>query len=103
MTLEPVAVWELATAVRYTSSLDDRVFLSERLSDLGDKSREVKDHVIALNAQGYNSFHWVVCVPSLALLSSSQRSGADVETLAATSSPASRSSSRPPRPLRHRA
>ncbi|GAA5902695.1 hypothetical protein JCM8208_007043 [Rhodotorula glutinis] len=60
MTLEPVAVWELATAVRYTSSLDDRVFLSERLSDLGDKSREVKDHVIALNAQGYNSFHWVV-------------------------------------------
>ncbi|GAA5921291.1 hypothetical protein JCM3775_002978 [Rhodotorula graminis] len=60
MSLEPVAVWELATAVRYTSSLDDRVFLSERLSDLGDKSREVKDHVIALNAQGYSSFHWVV-------------------------------------------
>lgn len=60
MSLEPVAIWELATAVRYTSSLDDRLFLSERLSELGDKSREVKDHVITLNAQGYNSFHWVV-------------------------------------------
>ncbi|GAA6048991.1 hypothetical protein JCM3770_005429 [Rhodotorula araucariae] len=60
MSLEPVAIWELATAVRYTSSLEDRAFLSERLSDLGDKSREVKDHVIALNAQGFNSFHWVV-------------------------------------------
>ncbi|BGP38324.1 hypothetical protein JCM10450v2_002270 [Rhodotorula kratochvilovae] len=60
MSLDPVAIWELATAVRYTSLLEDRAFLSERLSDLGDKSREVKDHVIALNAQGFNSFHWVV-------------------------------------------
>ncbi|GJN87150.1 hypothetical protein Rhopal_000095-T1 [Rhodotorula paludigena] len=58
--LEPVAIWELATAVRYTSSLDDREFLSQQLSSLGDQSRDVKDHVISLNAQGLNAFNWVV-------------------------------------------
>ncbi|GAA5909833.1 hypothetical protein JCM5296_001831 [Sporobolomyces johnsonii] len=60
MGLHPVECWELATAVRYSSSLDDREFISSELGELGDLTREVKDSVIGLNAQGINAFVWIV-------------------------------------------
>ncbi|BGP14266.1 hypothetical protein JCM10213_005842 [Rhodosporidiobolus nylandii] len=60
LSLHPVEVWELATAVRYTSSLDDRHYLSTQLGELGDLSREVKDQVISLNAQGMNAMTWIL-------------------------------------------
>lgn len=52
-------IWELSTAVRY-SSLSSRDFLSSQLGDLGDNIRDVKDDVIALNSLGINSMIWVV-------------------------------------------
>ncbi|GAA5893001.1 hypothetical protein JCM6882_006913 [Rhodosporidiobolus microsporus] len=58
--LHPVECWELSTAVRYTSNLDDRIIISEQLAELGDLSREVKEHVIGLNAQGMNAMSWIV-------------------------------------------
>lgn len=63
MSLEPVAIWELATAVKYTSTLEDRDFVAGQLGELGDLTREVKDAVIGLNAQGLNAFAFVLCVP----------------------------------------
>ncbi|GAA5868633.1 hypothetical protein JCM8547_003762 [Rhodosporidiobolus lusitaniae] len=60
LALHPVECWELATAVRYTSSLDDREYISSQLSELGDLSREVKENVIGLNAQGQNAMVWIV-------------------------------------------
>ncbi|GAA5988718.1 hypothetical protein JCM11641_005154 [Rhodosporidiobolus odoratus] len=58
--LHPVECWELATAVRYTSTLDDREIISDQLSELGDLTRQVKEHVIGLNAQGMNAMIWIV-------------------------------------------
>ncbi|BGO89939.1 hypothetical protein NBRC10512_001923 [Rhodotorula toruloides] len=60
MSLEPVAIWELATAVKYTSTLEDRDFVAGQLGELGDLTREVKDAVIGLNAQGLNAFAFVL-------------------------------------------
>ncbi|BGP23128.1 proteophosphoglycan ppg4 [Rhodotorula toruloides] len=60
MSLEPVAIWELATAVKYTSTLEDRDFAAGQLGELGDLTREVKDAVIGLNAQGLNAFAFVL-------------------------------------------
>ncbi|GAA6043917.1 hypothetical protein JCM8097_004109 [Rhodosporidiobolus ruineniae] len=60
LSLHPVECWELATAVRYTSTLDDREHLSQQLGQLGDLSREVKENVIGLNAQGMNAMVWIV-------------------------------------------
>lgn len=51
--------WELASAVQY-SGLEDREFLSTQLNELGDRVRDVKDSVIDLNAQGIQSFQWIV-------------------------------------------
>ncbi len=47
----PVAIWEHSAAVKYSSALDDRDFLADRLAELGDLSRNVKDDIIGLNAQ----------------------------------------------------
>ncbi|GAA5838410.1 hypothetical protein JCM11251_004928 [Rhodosporidiobolus azoricus] len=58
--LHPVEAWELATAVRYTSNLEDREIISEQLSELGDLTRVVKEHVIGLNAQGMNAMSWII-------------------------------------------
>ncbi|BGP30425.1 hypothetical protein JCM10296v2_002179 [Rhodotorula toruloides] len=60
LSLEPVAIWELATAVKYTSTLEDRDFVAGQLGELGDLTREVKDAVIGLNAQGLNAFAFVI-------------------------------------------
>ncbi|GAA6005118.1 hypothetical protein JCM11491_002583 [Sporobolomyces phaffii] len=60
LALYPVEIWELATAIRYSSAIDDREFISGELSSLGDSVREVKDTVIDLNAQGMNAFIWIV-------------------------------------------
>ncbi|GAA6018834.1 hypothetical protein JCM10207_000256 [Rhodosporidiobolus poonsookiae] len=60
LSLHPVECWELATAVRYTSALEDREHISQELSGLGDLSREVKENVIGINAQGMNAMVWIV-------------------------------------------
>lgn len=62
LALEPVAIWELSAAVKYSSALDDRDFLANQLAELGDLSRNVKDHVIELNAQGLNAFSFILYV-----------------------------------------
>lgn len=61
--LEPVAIWELSAAVKYSSALEDRDFLAEQLGELGDLSRTVKDDITSLNAQGINAFTFIVCAP----------------------------------------
>ncbi|BGP54216.1 hypothetical protein JCM8202v2_001793 [Rhodotorula sphaerocarpa] len=58
--LEPVAIWELSAAVKYSSALEDRDFLAEQLGELGDLSRTVKDDITSLNAQGINAFTFIV-------------------------------------------
>lgn len=55
----PCRAWELATTIRYTSEIEDRVFISDTLSELGDGIRDVRDEVIDLNAQGINAFTWI--------------------------------------------
>ncbi|TKA57439.1 hypothetical protein B0A53_00668 [Rhodotorula sp. CCFEE 5036] len=60
LALEPVAIWELSAAVKYSSALDDRDFLADRLAELGDLSRNVKDDIIGLNAQGINAFSFIL-------------------------------------------
>ena len=62
LALEPVAIWELSAAVKYSSALDDRDFLADRLAELGDLSRNVKDDIIGLNAQGINAFSFILWV-----------------------------------------
>jgi hypothetical protein len=63
LALHPVECWELATAVRY-SSLDDREFLSTEMSKLGDQTRDLKEQVINVNAEGLNSMQWILYVTS---------------------------------------
>ncbi|GAA6062387.1 hypothetical protein JCM10212_003196 [Sporobolomyces blumeae] len=60
LALHPVEIWELSTAIRYSSQIDDREFVSNELAQLGDAVRDVKDSVILLNAQGMNAFTWIV-------------------------------------------
>ncbi|GAA5906262.1 uncharacterized protein JCM6883_005494 [Sporobolomyces salmoneus] len=60
LALHPVEIWELSTAIRYSSQIEDREFVSTELAALGDSVREVKDSVIDLNAQGMNAFIWIV-------------------------------------------
>ncbi|GAA5976557.1 hypothetical protein JCM10908_005546 [Rhodotorula pacifica] len=60
LALEPVAIWELSAAVKYSSALDDRDFLADQLAQLGDLSRGVKDDIISLNAQGLNAFSFIL-------------------------------------------
>ncbi|GAA5977441.1 hypothetical protein JCM5350_004689 [Sporobolomyces pararoseus] len=60
LALHPVEIWELATAIRYSSGIADKEFISTELASLGDSVREVKDSVIDLNAQGMNAFIWIV-------------------------------------------
>jgi hypothetical protein len=43
--------WELATAVRYTSAIEDRLFISDLLGQLGDGIRDVRDEVVSLQFQ----------------------------------------------------
>ncbi|GAA5946223.1 hypothetical protein JCM3765_000159 [Sporobolomyces pararoseus] len=60
LALHPVEIWELSTAIRYSSGIADKDFISTELASLGDSVREVKDSVIDLNAQGMNAFIWIV-------------------------------------------
>lgn len=60
LALHPVEIWELSTAIRYSSGIADKEFISTELASLGDSVREVKDSVIGLNAQGMNAFIWIV-------------------------------------------
>lgn len=60
LALHPVEIWELSTAIRDSSGIDDKEFISTELASLGDSVREVKDSVIGLNAQGMNAFVWIV-------------------------------------------
>ena len=60
LSLHPVEIWELSTAIRYSSGIEEKEFISDELASLGDSVREVKDLVIGLNAQGMNAFTWIV-------------------------------------------
>lgn len=60
LAMHPVEIWELSTAIRYSSGIEEREFISNELAALGDSVREVKDSVIGLNAQGMNAFIWIV-------------------------------------------
>jgi hypothetical protein len=69
LALHPVEIWELSTAIRYSSAIEEREFISSELATLGDSVREVKDSVIGLNAQGMNAFIWIVVSLCLAAFS----------------------------------
>ena len=53
-------VWELAVAVKATSDLEDKDRLGNSLKELGDLTRDTKDAMTGLNAQGINAFSWIL-------------------------------------------
>ena len=53
-------MWELAVAVKATSDLEDKDRLGNSLKELGDLTRDTKDAMTGLNAQGINAFSWIL-------------------------------------------
>ncbi|KAM0788411.1 hypothetical protein ACM66B_001548 [Microbotryomycetes sp. NB124-2] len=60
LSLHATPIWELANVVRWSTQLEERVFLSNELNSLGNGIRSVKDEIIKVNSQGHATFKWTL-------------------------------------------